>query len=135
MQVQNEEKMLNKGLRDQEKIRIDNVLKTLHSLVFVPEKAFDQDQIEEALKDFGLNIESLVSISTNDLIVLLERLHLDWDQLEQFADFLINFSKENQFNFKEKAISIYNYIQTESKTFSFGIFNKIAAAKAKLNEK
>ncbi|MBD0723588.1 hypothetical protein B6A10_00175 [Flavobacterium sp. L1I52] len=127
--------MLNKGLRDQEKIRIDNVLKTLHSLVFVPEKAFDQDQIEEALKDFGLNIESLVSISTNDLIVLLERLHLDWDQLEQFADFLINFSKENQFNFKEKAISIYNYIQTESKTFSFGIFNKIAATKAKLNEK
>ncbi|KQB36872.1 hypothetical protein RCH33_2638 [Flavobacterium daejeonense] len=122
--------MLNKGLRDQEKIRIDNVLKTLHSLVFVPEKAFDQDQIEGALKDFGLNIESLISITPNDLIVLLERLHLDWDQLEQFADFLINFSKENQFNFKEKALSIYNYIQTESKTFSFGIFNKIAAVKS-----
>ncbi|WP_026714733.1 hypothetical protein [Flavobacterium daejeonense] len=124
--------MLNKGLRDEEKIRIDNVLKTLHSLVFVPEKAFDLDKIEEALKDFGLNIESLASISSEDLIILLERLHLDWDHKEQFADFLINFSKENQFNFKEKALSIYNYIQTESKTFSFGIFNKIAAVKANL---
>ncbi len=124
--------MLNKGLRDQESIRIDNVLKTLHSLVFVPEKAFDKDQIEESLKDFGLNIESLISISSEDLIVLLERLHLDWNHKEQFADFLVGFSKENQFDFAEKAISIYNHIQTESKTFSFGIFNKIASAKANL---
>lgn len=124
--------MLNKGLRDQESIRIDNVLKTLHSLVFVPEKAFDLDQIEGALKDFGLNIESLISITPNDLIVLLERLHLDWNQKEQFADFLVAFSKENRLDFTEKAISIYNHIQTESKTFSFGIFNKIASAKANL---
>ncbi|GGA68759.1 hypothetical protein GCM10008015_06950 [Flavobacterium palustre] len=124
--------MLNKGLRDQESIRIDNVLQTLHSLVFVPEKAFDKDQIEGALKDFGLNIESLIAITPNDLILLLERLHLDWNQKEQFADFLVGFSKENQFDFAEKAISIYNHIQTESKTFSFGIFNKIASAKANL---
>lgn len=118
--------MLNKGLRDQESIRIDNVLKTLHSLVFVPKKVFDQDQIEGALKDFGLNIESLISITPNDLIVLLDRLHLDWNQKEQFADFLIAFSKGNQFDFVEKAISIYNHIQTESKTFSFGIFTKMS---------
>ena len=121
--------MLNKGLRDQESIRIDNVLKTLHSLVFVPESVFDTHQIEEALKGFGLNIENLNAIATNDLIVLLERLHLDWDQKEQFADFLVTFSKQNPFDFKEKAIAVYNYIQAESKTFSFGIFNKIAAAK------
>lgn len=122
--------MLNKGLRDEEKIRIDNVLKTLHSLVFVPEKAFDLDKIEEALKDFGLNIESLTSISSEDLIILLERSHLDWDHKEQFADFLIAFSKQNPFDSREKAIYIYNHIQTESKTFSFGIFNKIAAVKS-----
>lgn len=121
--------MLNKGLRDEESIRIDNVLKTLHSLVFVPENAFDINTIEEALKDFGLNIESLIAITPNDLIVLLNRLHLDWNQQEQFADFLVSFSKGNTFNFREKAIAVYNYIQSESKTFSFGIFNKIAAAK------
>lgn len=121
--------MLNKGLRDEESIRIDNVLKTLHSLVFVPESVFDTHQIEETLKGLGLNIESLNTIAPNDLIVLLERLNLDWNQKEQFADFMVAFSKQNPFDFKEKAIAVYNYIQQESKAFSFGIFNKIAAAK------
>ena len=124
--------MLNKGLRDQESIRIDNVLKTLHSLVFVPENVFDTHQIEEALKGFGLNIESLNATAAKDLIVLLERLHLDWNQKEQFADFMVAFSKQNSFDFTEKAIAVYNYIQQESKAFSFGIFNKIAALKAYL---
>ncbi|POY39842.1 hypothetical protein C3L50_08400 [Flavobacterium alvei] len=121
--------MLNKGLRDQESIRIDNVLKTLLSLVFVPEK---EVEIEEALKDFGLNVESLFAIPNDDLIFLLDRLHLDWNQQEQFADFLIAFSKENSIDLSEKSIAIYNHIQTESKIFSFGIFNKIAVAKANL---
>lgn len=121
--------MLNKGLRDQESIRIDNVLKTLISLVFVPQKAVE---IEDSLKDFGLNIESLNAIGSNDLIVLLDRLHFDWNQKEQFADFLIAFSQENRFNLREKALTIYNTIQSESKTFSFGIATKIASSKASL---
>jgi len=121
--------MLNKGLRDQESIRIDNVIKTLLSLVFVPEK---EVEIEEVLKDFGLNIESLIAIAPNDLISLIDRLHLDWNQKEQFADFLVAFSKDNPFDLSQKSIAIYNYIQTENKNFSFGIFNKIAAVKANL---
>ena len=48
--------MLNKGLRDKESERIDNVLKRLRPLVFVPKKAFDSDQLDEALKSFGLTI-------------------------------------------------------------------------------
>jgi hypothetical protein len=124
--------MLNKGLRDQESIRIDNVLKTLLSIVFVPKfwDLEDKINIEEQLKDFGLNIQSLIDLNEVDLITHLLRCHLDWNQLEQFADFLVIASKENPFNFSEKAIAIYNYIQQESKTFSFEIFNKIATAKA-----
>jgi hypothetical protein len=126
--------MLNKGLRDQESIRIDNVLKTLLSIVLVPKfwDLEDKINIEDQLKGFGLNIQSLTEIEPNDLIELLRRCHLDWDQLEQFSDFLISFSKEKQFNFSEKAVAIYNYIQQESKMFSFGINSKIAAAKANL---
>jgi hypothetical protein len=126
--------MLNKGLRDEESIRIDNVLKTLLSLVFVPKfwNIKDTSLVENSLKDLGLNIQSLIAISENDLIVLLLRSHLDWNQLEQFADFLVESSKENPFDFSQKAIAIYDYVQTESKTFSFGIFNKIAATKANL---
>lgn len=126
--------MLNKGLRDQESIRIDNVLKTLLSSVSVPKfwNLEDKINIEDQLKDFGLNIQSLIDLNETDLITHLLRCHLDWNQLEQFADFLIGFSKEKQFNFSEKSIVIYNYIQQESKVFSFGINSKIGAAKANL---
>lgn len=123
--------MLNKGLRDEEKIRIDNVLKTLRTLVFVPYPLDDlqKTEIENQLKEFALNIETLVDYSNEDLITLLIRLHLDWGQLEQFADILIEFSKTESYNFSEKALAIYQYIQQESKVFSFGINTKIASLK------
>jgi hypothetical protein len=126
--------MLNKGLRDQESIRIDNVLKKLMSLVYVPKfwNLEDLLYLENELKDLGMNIESLRDFDKKGLIVHLQRCHLDWNQMEQFADFLIALSNEKQFDFREKAIAIYNYIQQESKTFSFGISNKLAAAKANL---
>jgi hypothetical protein len=126
--------MLNKGLRDQESIRIDNILKVLHSLTFVPKfwNLEDLLQLENELKDLGMNVESLQNFNEEQLIFHLERLHFDWNHFEIFADFLIAFSKESQFDFSEKAIAIYDYVQKESKVFSFGIFNKTAAAKAKL---
>ncbi|MDP5198332.1 hypothetical protein [Flavobacterium sp. DG2-3] len=122
--------MLNKGLRDEEKIRIDNVLKTLRTLIFVP-YPLDNLQlanIEEQLKDFGLNLETLVDYSNEELISLLMRLHFDWDHLEQFADLLLEFSK-SEYDFQEKVLAIYQYIQQKSNVFSFGINAKIASLK------
>jgi hypothetical protein len=126
--------MLNKGLRDQESIRIDNILKVLHSLTFVPKfwNLEDLLLLENELKDLGMNFESLNDFHEKQLISHLERLHFDWNHFEIFADFLMALSKESQFDFLDKAIAIYNYVQQESKVFSFGIFNKIAAAKANL---
>ena len=123
--------MLNKGLRDEEKIRIDNVLKTLRTLIFVPYPLNDlqKSDIENQLKEFGLNIETLTDYSNEDLITLLMRLHFDWNQLEQFGDLLIEFSKDENYDFLEKALAVYQYIQTESKVFSFGINTKIASLK------
>ena len=125
--------MLNKGLRNQESIRIDNILRTLHSLVFIP-KLDDEDflAIDEQLKGFGLNIEKISEIAEEELIQLIQSCHLDWEQQERFADILVQMSQQNQFHLLEKAIAIYNYIQAESKTFSFEIFNKIASTKANL---
>ncbi|WP_166921358.1 hypothetical protein [Flavobacterium poyangense] len=125
--------MLNKGLRDEEKIRIDNVLKTLRTIVFVPKPMSESQkiEIENQLKAFGLNIKTLVDYSNEELITLLLRLHFDWDQLEQFADFLMAFSKVENYTFGEKALAIYQYIQQESKVFSFGINTKITTAKNK----
>jgi hypothetical protein len=125
--------MLNKGLRDEEKIRIDNVLKTLRTLVFVPQPLtnIQKEDIENLLKAFGLNIEALIQYSNEELITLLMRLHFDWEHLEQFANFLMEFSKVENYNFEDKALALYQYIQSESKVFSFGINAKIASAKAK----
>ena len=130
---QQPKKMLNKSLRDQESNRIDNVLEKLMSLVYVPKfwNLEDLLYLENELKDLAMSVESLTEFSEEELIVHLQRLHLDWNQLELFADFLIAFSKESQFDFSQKAIAIYNYIQQESRTFSFGIINKIASAKNK----
>lgn len=128
--------MLNKGLRDQESIRIDNILKVLHSLTFVPKFWNLEDilSLENELKDLGMNVQSLRDFDEKELISHLERLHFDWNHFEIFADFLIALSKESQFDFSQKAIAIYDYVQKESKTYSFGIFNKIAAAKANLQK-
>lgn len=125
--------MLNKGLRDNESIRIDNVLKTLRSLDFVPQPLTDNKKIdiENQLKEFGLNIETLADYQNEELITLLLRLHFDWDHLEQFADFLMEFSKVENYDFENKALALYQYIQQESKVFSFGINAKIASAKNK----
>lgn len=123
--------MLNKGLRDEESIRIDNVLKTLRSLDFVPHPFSDELKldVENQLKEFGLNIPSLLNYENEELITLLVRCHLDYSQLEQFADFLMAFSKVENYDFKDKALAIYQYIQKESKVFSFSINIKIASAK------
>lgn len=125
--------MLNKGLRDEEKIRIDNVLKTLRTLIFVPYPLNIQQKtdIEDQLKEFGLNLETLIDYSNEELISLLMRLHLDWDHLEQFADLLLEFSKAEEYNFQEKALAIYQYIQQKSNVFSFGINSKINSLKNK----
>lgn len=125
--------MLNKGLRDDEAIRIDNVLKTLRSLDFVPQPLSNDEKfdIENQLKEFGLNIQTLVDYQNEELITLLVRRHLDFNQLEQFADFLMEFSKIENYNFENKALAIYQYIQRESKVFSFGINAKITSAKNK----
>ncbi|SHG00826.1 hypothetical protein SAMN05444396_103391 [Flavobacterium segetis] len=126
--------MLNKGLKDKESERIDNVLKTLLSFVFVPKFWNNEDTIviDNHLTNLGLTTEVIITSSQNELLDLLQRLKLDWSQQEQFADFLIALSRENPFCLVEKAIAIYENIQTESKSFSFGIFNKIALSKASL---
>jgi hypothetical protein len=123
--------MLNKGVRDEKKVKIDNLLSTLLSLVFVPKfwNIEDTSLIDSQLTDFDLTTVILDQIEEKDLIQLLDRYEMDWTQKEQFADFLIAYSESNLYDFSVKAIAIYNHIQIDSKTFSFEIISKIAAVK------
>jgi hypothetical protein len=124
--------LLNKGVRDEKKVKIDTMLSTLLSLVFVPKfwNIEDTSLIDNQLTDFDLTTAIIDQIEEKDLIQFLDKHGMDWTQKEQFADFLVTFSKNNAFDLTEKAIAIYEHIQAESKTFSFEIFRKIALAKA-----
>jgi hypothetical protein len=126
--------MLSKGLRDEKKVKVDAMLSTLLYIVFVPKfwNIEDISLVDNQLTNFGLTADILKQIEGKDLILLLDKFEMDWAQKEQFADFLVAFSKENSFDLSVKAIVIYEHIQSESKTFSFGIFSKIASAKANL---
>ncbi|CAM2865258.1 hypothetical protein [Flavobacterium frigoris] len=125
--------MLNKGLRDEKKVKIDTMLSTLLSLVFVPKfwNIEDTSLIDNQLTDFDLTTTILNQIEEKDLISLLDKYEMDWAQKEQFANFLVLYSGNKQFDFSAKAIAVYNHIQVDSKTFSFDIFNKIATIQSK----
>lgn len=120
--------MLNKGLRDEKKVKIDNMLTTLLSLVFVPKfwNIEDTSLIDDLLSEIQLSSAILQEISEKDLITLLSGYGFNWEDKERFADFLVDYSKGNSVDFIAKAIAIYVHIQAESKAFSFGIFNKLS---------
>lgn len=112
---------LSLGLRDEENERINNILNKLTELVFVPDGWLNND-IESLLSQLGLSVESLKAMTGNELNEHVTKMHFDWANMERLADMLaVNPS------FKEKALSLYSFIQTESKMFSFDIFNKINA--------
>lgn len=124
--------MLTKGLRDEENERINNILKQLISLTYIPEN-WNMDELEKHLNYLELTLRNLLDFSSDELIAHLEKFHFDWANAEQFADFIALLSdrkEEERTQLKEKAVAIYEYIQKESKMFSFDIFNKIAKAKA-----
>ncbi|HMI06839.1 MAG TPA: hypothetical protein VK528_04775 [Flavobacterium sp.] len=117
-------------LRDEDNERINNVLKRLIGMDYVP--GFGDEAIDGILAGIDLSLQKLLELNPNDTVSFLKARNFDWANAEQFADFLTILSvklPEQQFGLREKAIAVYSYIQTESKTFSFDIFNKIASAK------
>ena len=119
--------MLNKGLRDEENERINNMLKKLIELVFVPDE-LNPPAIDEQLEKTGLSLEKISDTGSEILNARLKDGGMDWENMEKFADVLAGLSKKPGYSgFKDKAISLYNFIQAESKMFSFTIFNKINA--------
>ena len=117
-------------LRDEENERINNILKRLIGLDYVP--GMGTDSIDRILAEIGLTFEILSDLSPEDLVLHLKKFNFDWENAEQFADFLVlvsDRSNGNVWHWKQKAIAVYNYIQSESKVFSFTISTKIAAAK------
>jgi hypothetical protein len=121
---------LTAGLRDEENERINNILKRLVALDYVPEMG--NEKLDEILKDLAMSGESLLIISPVELVELVKKLHFDWQNAEAFADLLLKLSVLFGMHFKRHALAVYEFIQRESKTFSLGISTKIASLKAEL---
>lgn len=120
---------LSLGLRDEDNERINNQLKKLISLVFVPDGWSDNDA-DAQLEGIGLSLTKLKTITPEALNNHLAEAGTDWQNMELFADFLAKLSeKENYGELKQKAVSLYSYIQSGSKVFSFDIANKISRLK------
>ncbi len=119
-------------LRDEENEHINNSLKKLMALDYIPENG--NETIDEILGGIELNLQKVLDFSAASLVNHLDQFNFDWENAEQFADFLIALSTklpESKFLLAEKARIIFEYIQTESKTFSWDIAQKIANTKGK----
>lgn len=112
------------GMRDEENEKINTVLKQLIALTHVPED-WNEVIIEDDLQQIGLTVQSLVALNTENLLQHLQDYHFDHSNMEQFADLLTVLYKKHGFALKEKVIAVYNFIQQESRMFSFEIIGKI----------
>lgn len=120
---------LSLGLRDEDNERINNQLKKLISLVFVPD-GWSDNNADAQLEWIGLSLIKLKTITPEALNNHLAEAGTDWQNMELFADFLAKLSeKENYGELKQKAVSLYSCIQSGSKVFSFDIANKISRLK------
>ena len=114
------------GLRDEDNERISNMLKQLNALTFVPE-GWNNDDVDALLRSVKLSLETLTTTSADELNQYLQRYNLDWPNMELFADVLARLStKEEYARLRAKAVALYQFIQQESKLFSFEIMGKIS---------
>lgn len=117
--------MLNKGLKSEEEQRINAILERMTTIVFVPDN-WNEMILEDELKKIGLTVSDLLTRDSEHLHKHLINEQFPWNKMEQFADILVKLSEQSGYEtLKSKARKMYEFIQSESKAFSFEIFNKI----------
>lgn len=128
--------MLNKGFRDEEKEKVSEALTEVLDMEFVPDlwKSKQRQKVDGILKKLsGMEISELYEISPDVLLLKLKESNFGSKQYEEFADVLLNISDmepEHQRDLAQKSLLLYEFSQTESKTFSFGLIQKIEGAKS-----
>jgi non-ribosomal peptide synthetase component E (peptide arylation enzyme) len=115
------------GYRDENNERINNLLRKLIALTLVSGHGNDE-AIEQMLEELGLSRAALLEKDAEAIIRHLADNHLDWANMEQVADVLAELCRRTGLEpLKEKAITLYNFIQKESRLFSFEIMAKVNA--------
>lgn len=116
--------------KDETEQRLNSILQKLSGITFVPEN-WDNAVFWKTLEETGLFKNDVLEKEENLFFKQLIDLQFTWTHMEKLADILVGLdtNKQNQF-IKKRAKHLYQFIQNESKMFSFEINNKIAALKA-----
>ncbi len=96
----------------------------------------DSDTVDSALTaEMGFGLDVLLAVEPeNTISFLLENPGFSADNLELFADYLAQIGREKEYqeNLYRKAVTIYDYVNTATATFSMDRQNKILAIRTKL---
>ncbi|CAM4218101.1 hypothetical protein [Gillisia hiemivivida] len=129
--------MLNKGLKDEENQKINELIGKLIALEFVPE-FYDSEQRSKVngllFEELGFRISDLQAWSSEELLIKLKQLNFDFSNYEQFGDLLLKLipleDVDHESHLAKSTIAVYETAQIESKTFSFSLIQKLNQAKA-----
>ena len=129
--------MLSKGLRDEENQKISELVGRLIDLEFVPE-FYESEQRSKVngllFEQLGFKISELETWSSGELLTKLKQLNFDYSNLEQFGDFLLKLipfeDEQYESHLAKSTIAVYELAQTDSKTYSFSLIQKLNQAKA-----
>ena len=129
--------MLSKGLRDEEKKKIDDAFIALLDIEYVPELWENQQRkkIDEKLQAMlNITLDDIENMNSDALLEKLKQADFEFSHYEQFGDLLLNSipmePEEKESQLASHAATVYETAQKESKTFSFGLIQKINNAKA-----
>lgn len=131
--------MLSKGFRDESKEQLNQIFNSGLQLEYQPDM-WEQEQrasVDEILqKAIGFSLSEVEKIPTDVLHERLRERNFQLDTYEKLGVLLQKVlplePKEVQAGLAKRVVSIYETAQNESKTFSFGLIQKISSAKEKL---
>jgi|SRR5690606_2561828 hypothetical protein len=111
--------------KDETEQRLNAILQRLSGVTFVPE-SWNEALFWTTIEETGLSKNDVLDKDEHLFFQQLIDLQFPWEQMEKLADILVGLdSKQPNQLIKERAKHLYQFIQNESKMFSFEIMNKI----------
>ncbi len=128
--------MLTRGFKNEAQKKLDQVLKAGLKLTFAPDlwQSTERAKLDALLqKTLQVSLTEVEEMSASALLKQMKSLQFSDTNGEYVADLLLKTaSLETGYtaNLAAKALEIYESVQRESQTFSYGMIQKIKEAKA-----
>ena len=111
--------------KDETEQRLNSILQKLSGITFVPEN-WNEAVFWTTLEETGLSKNDVLEKEENLFFQQLIDLQFPWEHMEKLADILVTLdAKQSNQLLKERAKNLYQFIQNESKMFSFEIMRKM----------